>query len=87
MPEPVDLRDRLLVDLDQLVELDLALPAAEAGAAAHHHARAAELLRDLDALVELAVELRVVPRRDHELRARLRQLGGELDCRSPRARP
>ena len=78
MPEPVDLRDSLLVDLDELVELHLALPAAEAGAAAHDDARSAEEVGDLDALVELAVELRVVPRRDHELRARLGQLRGQV---------
>ena len=78
MPEPADLRGRLLVDLDELVQLHLALPAAEPGAAAHHDARAAQILSDLDALIELAIELRVVPRRDHELRARLGELSGQL---------
>ena len=75
---PRDLGDRLLVDLDELVELHLALPAAESGAASDDHPRGAEEVRDLDALVELAVELRVVPRRDHELRARLGELCGHL---------
>ena len=78
MPEPVDLRDGLLVDLDELVELHLALPPAEPGAAPDHHPGRAEEVRDLDALVELAEELRVVPRRDHELRARLGQLRSQL---------
>ena len=77
---PLDLRDGLLVDLDELVELHLALPAAESGAAADHHAGRPEEVRDLDALVELAVELGVVPRRDHELRARLGELRGQLSA-------
>ena len=79
MPEPSMCATPSGEDLDQLVQLVLPLAAAESGAAAHHHPGAAELLRHLDAGVEPGVESIVVAGRDHELHARFRQLGGELD--------
>jgi hypothetical protein len=74
-----DVRCALGEDLDQLVQLVLPLPPAEAGSAAHHDPGAAELLRYLDAGIEAREEGGVVLGRDHELHPGFGKLGGEVD--------